>query len=405
LRTFEQIREDGDLLYESIRGSQLYGLSTPESDIDTFGLYAANKEEIFGTGLYYAPLVTSKKNDDAWSELSKFIGELGKSNPNALEAIFTPPVYVQHYNSVLDELWGYRDHLVTKECFKAFSSYAVSQLKKAKGLKKLINYDPEEVKVRKSPLDFCWVARKDSDGTVSLPNWLKYYHLKPEFCGATRLRNGVEFYSIYYDWGADPNSTLDNYVRVTYGELLVPEMERWREEFEKVIEPGRTRGFIKYRGLLDPHQETTQIRLSSISKEDSKFPICSFQFNAGGFTDHCIKYKRYWEWVEKRNPVRYENNLGHDYDSKNLMHVVRLLTMAKEIATGRGILLDRSGIDRDFLLSIKRHELSYDEVMGYTGELEKEMLDSFKHSDLPESPDREELERILIKIRRNLFRI
>ena len=47
MRTFDQIRKDGDLLFESIRGSHLYGLNTETSDIDTFGLYAANKDELF----------------------------------------------------------------------------------------------------------------------------------------------------------------------------------------------------------------------------------------------------------------------------------------------------------------------------------------------------------------------
>ena len=48
MRTFDEIRKDGDLLYESIRGSHLYGLNTEKSDIDTFGLYSANKDELFG---------------------------------------------------------------------------------------------------------------------------------------------------------------------------------------------------------------------------------------------------------------------------------------------------------------------------------------------------------------------
>lgn len=403
MRTFEQIRKDNDLLFESIRGSHLYGLNTKDSDIDTFGLYVANKDEFFGTGLNYAPLVTSEKNDDAWSELSKFVSELGKSNPNALEAIFTPQLYVRHYDSVLDELWAYRDNLLTKQCFKAFSSYATSQLKKAKGLNKLINLDPEEVKVRKSPLEFCWVPRNDNDGTTSILEWLARRNLKPEYCGATHLRNCVECYSVYYDWGADPDSTLENYVRVTYGEFAIPIKEQFRWEFENAIKAGREHGFIKYRGLLDPNNDTTQIRLSSISKDDAKHPICSFQFNSNGFTDHCVKFRRYWEWVAKRNPVRYENNLGHDYDSKNLMHVVRLLTMAMEIADGKGIILNREGIDRDFLLSIKNHELSYDEIMKYSTDLEQRMYESFKNSRLPEAPDCLELEKILVRIRERVF--
>ena len=228
-------------------------------------------------------------------------------------------------------------------------------------------------------------------------------HLKPEHCGATHLRNCIECYSVYYDWGADPDSILENYVRVTYGEREVERMENYREEFEREIKPGRERGFIKYRGLLDPNHDTTQIRCSSISVEDAIHPLCAFQFNVYGFTDHCTKYKRYWEWVDKRNPVRYENNLGHDYDSKNLMHVIRLLTSAKEIAEGQGFILDRRGRDREFLLSIKHHGLSYEEIMKYCTNLKEEMLHSFEMSKLPDSPDPLELNQILFRIRERRF--
>ena len=87
------------------------------------------------------------------------------------------------------------------------------------------------------------------------------------------------------------------------------------------------------------------------------------------------------------------------------MHVVRLLTMAKEIANGEGLILDRSSIDRDFLLGIKNHSMSYEDIMKYCTELQKEMLDTFKASKLPESPNRQELEMILIRIRKSRFGI
>ena len=406
MRTFEQIRKDGDLLFESIRGSHLYGLNTEKSDIDTFGLYSASKEELLGTGIFYAPLVTSERNDDAWSELSKFVRELGKSNPNALETIFTPPAYVRHYDPVLDELWAYRDNLLTKACFKAFESYATSQLNKATGLNKLINQKPEEVKVRKSPLDFCYVAKKDSDGSTSLTKWLEINGLKAEHCGATKLCGGkISFYSLYYDWGADPNSTLENFVRLSYGEWALSAAKDYEAEFLRVIEPGRTHNFVKYRGLLDPNNNSTQVRGSEIPFEERHHPLTQFVFNELGYQSHCLAYKRYWEWVAKRNPERYENNKGHNYDAKFMMHVVRILTMAKEIARGEGLILDRSQRDREFLLSIKNHGLSYEEIMEYCTELKSSMLETFKTSTLPDEPNQEELEMILIRIRKSRFGI
>ena len=44
--TFENIRENGLLLYEYVRGSNAYGLSLPTSDIDTGGVYLMPKKVI-----------------------------------------------------------------------------------------------------------------------------------------------------------------------------------------------------------------------------------------------------------------------------------------------------------------------------------------------------------------------
>jgi hypothetical protein len=37
--TFEEIRKNNNLLFESIRGSHLFGLDTETSDIETFGIF------------------------------------------------------------------------------------------------------------------------------------------------------------------------------------------------------------------------------------------------------------------------------------------------------------------------------------------------------------------------------
>ena len=38
IMNFEEIRKEGRLLFESVRGSHLFGLNTETSDVDTFGV-------------------------------------------------------------------------------------------------------------------------------------------------------------------------------------------------------------------------------------------------------------------------------------------------------------------------------------------------------------------------------
>ena len=406
MRTFDEIREQGDLLYETIRGSNLFGLATEQSDIDTFGLFIAKAEELMGTRLRYVSKVSSEKNDDSWDELEKFVVELGKSNPNALEALFTPPKFILYKNPVIQPLLDIRDSLITKQCFRSFRGYAKSQINKMTGLSKAMNIDPKEVKTRKTPLDFCWVPRPGNDGIWSLEKWLRENHLKERHCGLVRLPNGENLYTIYYDWFADKDLKVEDYARLRYGkEDLNTSPQEWRN-LSKELEEGKKTEMIKYRGIIDPNvPDTTQLRLSSISKEDSREPLATFQFNQSAFQTHCKRFKEYWEWVANRNPKRYESNKGHNFDAKNSCHAILLMRMGKEIAEGKGFLLDRTGIDREELLKIKAHGFSFEEVREKILIAEEEMKEAFEKSDLPEEPDLNMLEDILIDIRLNHYKI
>jgi uncharacterized protein len=68
-----------------------------------------------------------------------------------------------------------------------------------------------------------------------------------------------------------------------------------------------------------------------------------------------------------------------------MMHVFRLLLMAKEIATEGRINVFRS--DRDFLLSIKQGNFEYDELVAKAEELKDQLTTFYKHSVLPDAPD------------------
>lgn len=394
---FDDIRKNGDLLFESIRGSHLYGLNTETSDRDTFGVFCGPSDWFLGNGLEKIGFVKSEKNDDYWDELDKYFFELGKSNPEALISLFTPPKFILHYDPVLDPLWNIRDKLLTKACFKSFSNYALSQIKKAKGLNKAINTDPEQVKERKTPLHFCQVPV--GIGTWTLEKWLRDNHLKQEHCGISRLPGTVECFALFYDWGADKELRVEDYIRLRYNGKSKKVLEDYKDELQELQESN----YIAYRGILSSSDPlSSQLRVSSIPKGID--PICYFQFNSNAYSSHCVDYKRYWDWVKNRNPERFKLNEGHNWDGKNISHCVRLMTMAKEIASGQGLILDRSGIDRDWLLRIKNHQVgSYEEIMAYVENLQSDMEESFEKSKLPDAPDLVELNKILISIRQSHY--
>ena len=141
--------------------------------------------------------------------------------------------------------------------------------------------------------------------------------------------------------------------------------------------------------------------LSSIPK--GEVPVAMLYFSRDAYSVYCKKYKEYWEWVEKRNEERYKTTMSHgkNYDSKNMMHVFWLLLMAKEIATEKKVNVFRN--DREFLLDIKHGKFEYDELVKKAETLKDELPHLYQQSALPESPDIDKINSLLIEMREQIY--
>jgi hypothetical protein len=115
------------------------------------------------------------------------------------------------------------------------------------------------------------------------------------------------------------------------------------------------------------------------------------------------KYQEYWSWVNNRNEARYQTTINHgkNYDSKNIMHTIRLLLMAEEIARNKTLVVRRP--DRDFLLDIKVGKYDYDELIIMAEEKIDLINDLFKNSDLQDKPDLNAINQLLINIRKEFY--
>ena len=159
--------------------------------------------------------------------------------------------------------------------------------------------------------------------------------------------------------------------------------------------------FIGYKGIINEKGTSNELRLSSVAKNEK--PICYMTYNKNAFSSHCKDYKEYKEWEKNRNPVRYQQNKGKLFDRKNVAHAVRLMHMGIEAAQGEGIKVDRTNIDRDFIMNIRNGNTSYEEIISYLENKRDEMERVMKTSKLPEKIDSEKLNNLLIKIRKKQF--
>lgn len=348
--TLEELKKSGHIIFECISGSRAYGLSTPTSDTDIRGVFVLPQELFYS--MDYIGQINNESNDIVYYELRKFLELCANNNPNILELLNVPEKCVLYKHPIFDMVK--MSFFLSKKCEMSFANYAYAQIKKARGLeKKIVN--PVEEK-RKSVLDFCFVLENGT--SVLVEDFLKKRNLNQEDCGLARIPHMKDCFNLY-----------------SLAEAL-------------------------YKGIVK-NDSSNEVAISSIPKGEEA--LIMLFFNKDAYSSYCKKYREYWDWVKKRNQDRYATTIAHgkNYDSKNMMHTFRLLLMAKEIALEGTINVERP--DRTYLLDIKNGKFEYDELVQCAEELKEELSELYEKSNLPDLPNREQVNQLLVAMRRTFY--
>ncbi|MEM6343357.1 MAG: nucleotidyltransferase domain-containing protein [Bacteroidota bacterium] len=356
----EDIRSEGLILLEIISGSRAYGLDLPHSDTDLKGVFLLPKERFYG--LDYVPQISDAQNNEVYYELGRFFDLLALNNPNLMEMLAPPAATVRYRHPLMQQISP--DLFLSKRCQQTFAGYAMSQIRKAKGLnKKVLNPIPKE---EKGVLDFCWVQKGAS--SLSVKAWLEQNNRRQELCGLVNLPHMPKVYALFYDHEAEAR--------------------------------GEERSTQGYKGIIQK-LNANEVALSSVAKGIE--PDAIMVFNLEGYQAYKREYRQYWDWVEKRNEARYQETLGHAkaYDAKNMMHTFRLLNMAEEIAR-EGIVWVRRH-DREELLKIRSGAYEYEELLEMAETKLLAIEEAYRESELPDRPDRLAIERKLVALRERFY--
>ena len=372
-----------------IRGSHAYGTNEETSDTDYSGVFIQKIEDIIGFN--YVEQINDDKNDTVIYEIQRFLQLLSSNNPTVLELLNTPEDCILYKHPIFDEILNNRDIFITKICAKSFGGYGKMQIQKAKGQNKKQNWEKDKV-TRKDVLDFVYVI----DGPKSIPwkKWNEEGGYEEKFCGVVNVPNAKDVYAVYFDKSSFScfSDSLSSKIR-----------QRMRKY---VIENNLP--FLSYKGLVKTGEganvaESNALRLSSIPKGET--PICNIVYNKDGYSEHCKDFKSYEDWLANKNEARWVDvkSHGQKIDGKNMMHSKRLMSMAREIAEGKGINVRRD--DAEYLISIRRGEIDLETLIA---EVEKEIVEIdelFTNSNLPDSVDKNFVNNLLIKIRKNIYNI
>lgn len=350
--TIKEIKDKGLLLFECISGSRAYGLATPKSDIDLKGVFYLPRDLFYG--LSYIPQVSNESNDEVYYELGRFMELLIKNNPNILEMLASPADCVLYKHPIMDRL--HLNMFLSKNCRETFGGYAITQVRKAKGLKKkMVNPMPQK---RASVLDFCYVL--EGYTAVNLKSWLEKKNYRQEQCGLVNIPHAKGMFALFYD----------------------------------------AESKFQYKGIA-LNEFANEVSLSSIPKEAQEIGYLSF--HAESYSMYCKEFKEYWDWVDKRNEDRYLDNKQHgkDYDAKNMMHTIRLLQVTEELLKTGELQVNRP--NREELLAIRSGKFEYSALLAQAEMLIQKIDSAYAQTKLPESIDHQQLENILIEMRTELY--
>src|SRR5688572_28125354 len=148
------------VIFGAIVGSHAYGTNVEGSDVDYKWVYVQSPMDLFING--YKQQVDIGKDETAF-ELSRFLELAKKANPTVLELMFSPEDCVIYEHPAWNMVKSMRKSFLTKECKYSFIGYATSQIEKAKGLDKKMNWEKEQT-TRKGVLDFCYFIDRENIG-------------------------------------------------------------------------------------------------------------------------------------------------------------------------------------------------------------------------------------------------
>lgn len=333
-----KIPDGFEVIFECLAGSHLYGTNTPESDIDTRGVFIPNIRYITGFLLKVEQL-EDKVNDTVYFDIRKFFRLCLDCNPNIIELLFVPESKWLKSSTTWELIVENRHLFLSKKARWTFSGYAYSQLKRIKNHRAWLLNPPQKQPERSE---------------FGLPEHRKL--VSDDQIGA---------FNVYL------RDCLEDIVDM---HPLKMQLEDMKETHDMM-------------GLIQLKKQLTEEAMHSIHT------ITGLSDNIIEAVEREKRYKNamghwnaYLNWKKNRNPKRAELERKYGYDCKHASSLVRLITEGQELLTTGKITLPRP--DAELILAVKNGAWSYDKLIEETEMMDLMFDELYKTSELPHDPNR-----------------
>lgn len=337
-------------------GSQAFGTATPTSDTDYKGICIEPPEFYLGMEQKFEQTEFHKPDAVIFS-LRKFMKLAADCNPSVVEILFTDPsdwliAGLKRFDA-FHQLLAARGLFLSKKARYTFSGYAMSQLKRIKTHHRWLMKPPDHEPTR---------------AEFGLPEktLLPYDQL---LTAEAAIRQELDS---LYNMGGDLQ--LDDAGNIK----LVSGIDQLKVRVANLVGGKDAEHYLVGRQL---GYDTNFLRLLELERNHKAARV---------------EWEQYQNWKKTRNPDRAALEAKFGYDTKHAMHLVRLMRMGVEILSDKGVVVKRP--DAKELLEIRSGAWSYDTLVGWAADMEKQMEDLYVTSTLPHSPDKKALERLCMDL-------
>lgn len=352
----------------TLAGSRVYGMQTPESDLDVKGVAIPPKQYYFGflnrfeqadkpTHMmeFYSHFTNEEKAladagmlEGSIYDLRKFIDLAQQCNPNILDALFCRDKEVRYINKFGEILRDNKDLFISKKIKYTMMGYSWAQLKRIKTHRSWLLEPPKKEPTR-------------SDFKLHEMRQIPGEQLKAVEASIQKKMD---------TWNLDL-SDLDSARQIYIQEQLRDYM-------------------------VDLHlgaNDLFPIAAKSLGYDSNFIELLLTKRAYDNAHQH---WKQYLEWKKNRNPMRAELERKYGFDGKHGSHLVRLIKMCREVLETGVLNIYRP--DAEELLDIRRGKWTYDELMEFVDREEKVIEELYPKSTLPHSPNREKIDALCIDL-------
>jgi hypothetical protein len=332
---------DRKILVKHYAGSIAYGTNIATSDVDFRGIFLGSRNEVTTPFNNVTEWVDPSEEDTKLFELNFFTSLATSNNPNILETLYVDNQDIVIKTPEYQHLRNNRDIFLSKKIAITTSAYALQELIKMKSHNKYINQDE-----------------------VLKPKQTEFLELIQNFTSEKIMKNELNFEERF-----PVGYKMAHYGSGIFG--LIPSERAKPFNFEHNINRQKP--------------------------ERDEHPIMLLRFKDDAYEAAKVKYKSYMAWKENRkNTVRNLIEEKFGYDTKNAMHLVRLMRTGYECVSEGVYIVKRP--DAKELLNIREGAWPYDKLKDYAIEMDEKIKNAMKTSPLADEVNIEKVQKLIIDI-------